>query len=416
MVYPTGAAKRRAGGHAEEGDRIRRLELLRESMRQRLRHSVLVGFLVAAPVPIALVAAFVAAAMSMIGGPAAGGLVTPPAQAAAAPRAAQTFTVGWAGDITPGSRYGTVAGSGRSLLADVRGVVREADLSLGNLEGTLGVGGTGKCGAAEGNGRCFSFQAPPAMSSVLDWAGFDVMSVANNHGFDFGADGRRQTLQSLQGAAVGSTGQRDQITVVERRGVKVAVLGFAPYPWASDLLDPVGAAELVRRADALADVVVVTAHFGAEGTAAAVTPVGGEVHMGEPRGDARGFSRAVVDAGADLVLGAGPHVLRGIESYKGRLIAHSLGNFAGVENFSTAGDLALSGFLSVRLRRNGSWRAGWLHSHRLDAGGRPTPDPTNAAAAFVATRTAEDFPETGVRIQPSGRLLPRPRAGDQGGS
>ena len=315
-----------------------------------------------------------------------------------------------------GSRYGTLAGDGRSLLADVKGVVREADLALGNLEGTLGVGGTGKCGAAEGNGRCFSFQAPPAMSSVLGWAGFDVMSLANNHGFDFGADGRRQTLQALKGAGLASTGQPGQITVVERRGVKVAVIGFAPYPWASDLLDPVGAAELVRRAEARADVVVVTAHFGAEGTAAAVTPAGGEVHLGEARGDARAFSRAVVDAGADLVLGAGPHVLRGIESYKGRLIAHSLGNFAGVRNFSSAGDLALSGFLSVRLERNGRWRAGWLHSTRLDATGRPSPDPANAAAAFLARRTAEDFPETGVQVRPTGRLLPRPRAGDQGAS
>jgi hypothetical protein len=173
-----------------------------------------------------------------------------------------------------------------------------------------------------------------------------------------------------------------------------------------DLLDLPAAAALVRRADAAADVVVVTAHFGAEGSAAAITPAGPEVHMGEPRGDARAFSRAVVDAGADLVLGAGPHVLRGIESYKGRLIAHSLGNFAGVGNFSTAGDLALSGFLSVRLERDGRWRAAWLHSHRLDVSGRPAPDQENAAAAFVARRTAEDFPLTGARTRPTGRVLP----------
>lgn len=353
-----------------------------------------------------LLAATVVSALGVL----AGRPVTPPAAQAATQRpagASTSVTIGWAGDITPGSRYGTVPGDGRSLLADLRGTVRDPDLSIGNLEGTLGTGGASKCGAAEGNGRCFSFQAPPHMAGVLGWAGFDLLSLANNHAFDFGVEGMRQTVAALRGADLGVTGTPGTITVFERRGLRIATVGFAPYRWASPLLDHRAAQELVRRAGERADLVVVTAHFGAEGTAAAVTPVGAETYLGEPRGDARGFSRAVIDAGADLVLGAGPHVLRGIETHRGRLIAHSLGNFAGVSNFSTAGDLALSGFLTVRLRRDGSFRAGWLHSTRLDSTGRPDRDPRRAAAAFVARRTAEDFPETGVRIEPSGRILPR---------
>ena len=111
--------------------------------------------------------------------------------------------------------------------------------------------------------------------------------------------------------------------------IRVALVGFAPYPWARDPNDHAAARRLVREADAHADIVVVTMHAGAEGSSRGTTPRTTEHYLGENRGNVRAFAHAVVDAGADLVAGHGPHVLRGMEWYRGRLIAYSLGNFAG---------------------------------------------------------------------------------------
>ena len=327
--------------------------------------------------------------------------------AQAAQQRSPTLTVGWAGDITPGSSHGTLPGDARSLFADVRRLAREPDLMIGNLEGTLSNGGAGKCSGGSARGRCFAFQAPPAAARGLRSAGFDVVNVANNHSFDFGAEGLGQTVTALERSGVAWTGLPGRAAVVARRGLVIAVLGFAPYRWANQLLDHAGAARQVRRAAQAVDLVVVTAHIGAEGAAAARTPAGPETHLGEPRGDSRAFARAVIDAGADLVLASGAHVLRGLELYRGRLIAHGMGNFAGVNNFSTAGDLALSGLLSTRLERRGAMRNAWLHGLRLDASGHPAPDRGRTAVRFVAARSREDFPRSPLRVLPTGRVLAR---------
>ena len=103
------------------------------------------------------------------------------------------------------------------------------------------------------------------------------------------------------------------------------------------MADDAAVQALVARAAAQADVVVVFFHAGAEGSDQTHVPAGPETAFGEYRGDSRHFARVAIDAGADLVLGSGPHVLRGLELYRGRLIAYSLGNLAGYRNFSTAG-------------------------------------------------------------------------------
>ena len=111
-------------------------------------------------------------------------------------------------------------------------------------------------------------------------------------------------------------------------GVGVALVGCAPYRWAQSLLDVRGTARLVRSAAKRADVVVVYMHAGAEGAAADHVSGGSETYLGEPRGNPAAFAHAMIDAGADLGLASGPHVLRGMEWYRGRLVAYSLGNLA----------------------------------------------------------------------------------------
>ena len=101
-------------------------------------------------------------------------------------------------------------------------------------------------------------------------------------------------------------------------------------------------------------------HAGAEGSEAIHVPHGTETFLGENRGDSRRFAHAVIDAGADLVVGSGPHVIRGIERYHGRLIAYSLGQLRGYKNFGIGGTLSLSAILSVQLRGDGTFADGTL--------------------------------------------------------
>ncbi len=124
-------------------------------------------------------------------------------------------------------------------------------------------------------------------------------------------------------------------------------------------------------------------HAGAEGTDHTHVRPGTETYLGENRGNVVAFSHAVVDAGADLVIGHGPHVLRGMEWYRGRLIAYSLGNFAGYKVFALGGPLSLSGILRVTLRGDGGFDSGTLVPTRLVGAGVPALDPAESAHGIV---------------------------------
>ena len=160
---------------------------------------------------------------------------------------------------------------------------------------------------------------------------------------------------------------------------------------------------MVRRAHKRASVVVVFIHAGAEGADQLHTPYGSQFYLGENRGDARGFAHAVIDAGASIVLGSGPHVIRGVQRYRGHLIAYSLGNFVGYQTLKGGGVLSDSGMLSATLDAKGHLLAAHWVSILLD-NGLPHPDRSDAAARLVARLSAEDFPTSHYRIRPDGRF------------
>jgi len=305
------------------------------------------------------------------------------------------------GDIVMGSTPNLPSDGGRSFFSDVQTDLA-GDVVLGNLEGTLSTGGGSKCG--KGSTNCFAFQTPPSYARWLQQAGFTVLNLANNHAYDFGAGGLRQTTDALAGVGLEWTGRPGQITVQKVGGIRIAVVGFAPYPWAQSLTDIAAAKKLVRRAARSADVVVVTMHAGAEGSDRQHVERGTELFLGENRGDSMRFARAVVDAGADLVVGSGPHVLRGMEWYKGRLIAYSLGNFAGYKVFSLGGPLSTSGILRVTLRGDGKFETGRLVPTHLVGAGLPAIDPAEAAHGVVRTLSRQDFGARAVKISSDGIL------------
>ena len=332
---------------------------------------------------------------------------TPPAPPGSPPPAtpprAGTVRITAVGDIVMGSPpYGLPPDGGASFFDPVDRLI-DGDVVLGNLEGTLATGGASKCGG--GSPNCFAFRTPPSYARWLREAGFTVMNLANNHAYDFGAQGQRETIAALNRVRIPHTGRPGQVTVQRVRGIRVALVGFASYTWANDLTDIPAARRIVRRAARDADVVVVTMHAGAEGSDRTHVTPGTEFFLGENRGDSMAFSRAVIDAGADLVVGHGPHVMRGMEFYKGRLIAYSMGNFAGYEVFSLGGNLSTSGVLQVTLRANGAWVRGRLRPTAIVGAG--TPAPGGSGVSLVSSMSRQDFGRRAARVAANG-IIRRP--------
>jgi poly-gamma-glutamate capsule biosynthesis protein CapA/YwtB (metallophosphatase superfamily) len=319
------------------------------------------------------------------------------------PPADETVTIAAVGDIAMGRDGYQPPEGGAALFAQVSHLLR-GDVVLGNLEQALTESGSSKCGSNSTD--CFAFRTPPSTADTLAGAGFTVMNLANNHSYDYGQAGQDDTIAALDEAGLAHTGLVDELPRVQRRPVRVTVLGFGFYTTAESLLDIPRAQMLVEEADGWADVVVVTFHGGAEGKKARRVPRGMETYLGEERGDVRAFSHAVVDAGADLVVGHGPHVLRGMEWYKERLIAYSLGNFAGNHTFRIDGPGGVSGVLQVTLRGDGSWREGLLVPTALVGDGTAVPDPVEAAHGVVRELSQQDFGPRAIQVSRTGVLAP----------
>ena len=316
-------------------------------------------------------------------------------------RPSDTVAIAAVGDTAMGVTP-TLPPDPASYFAPVEGELK-GDVVFGNLEGTLtDVSESPKCGPE--SSECFAFRAPPEYAAYLAGAGFTLMSNANNHSFDFGEAGEEETIRALHEAGIQQTGLPEEITVVEAGGRKLAFVGFAPYSNTPSLTDLDAAEDLVQEADRKADVVVAAIHAGAEGSDAQHVTGAEEEYLGEDRGNPEEFAHRAIAAGADLVLGSGPHVLRGMEVYRDRLVAYSLGNFSGFHNFTLEGALGESAVLHVTLAGDGSFCAGRLASLRLVEEGQPVPDPEEAAAHTVAALSAEDFGGTAIRVGPGGRL------------
>lgn len=257
---------------------------------------------------------------------------------------------------------------------------------------------------------CYAFLTPPWLAPRLRDAGFTHLNLANNHAGDFGPDVRDSSAAMLRALGLRPYGPLGMIAIdTVRRGdslTTVGVVGFTTYPFAYDLLDIPRSVTVVDSVRRLVDLLVVTFHGGAEGARALHVPEVAESLGQEPRGELRRWAHAVVDAGADVVVGHGPHVLRGIELYRGRPIAYSLGNFLTYRGFNLSGPLGVTGVLQLELAPAGGLRRARLVPMQQRPGGGPVPDPEAAALDLVRRLSAEDFPATAARVTEDGALLP----------
>ena len=279
-----------------------------------------------------------------------------------------------------------------------------APIVFGNLEGTMTSSKRSKCQPP--SPYCYAFKVPTSFAKDYRAVGFTVLNSANNHSDDFGAAGIASTSRALAGAGIVQAGLPGQIGVVREGAVRVAFVDFAPYYNTNNMLDFAQAATLIAAAHREAQVVVVYMHAGAEGPNVAHVTRHSETFAGENRGNPYAFAHAAIDDGADLVIASGPHVLRGLQWYRGHLIDYSLGDFVNYYDFATVGPLKYSAVLRVTLSANGTFVAGRFTSFVLTSAGLPQFDPTGAAATFVNQLSASDFGSSAAVIAPSGAISP----------
>jgi len=294
---------------------------------------------------------------------------------------------------------------GVSFLTAVTPFLQSADIAVGNLEGVLIDGGKPRK-QCKNPQACYLFRSPARYGQYFVEAGFDVMSLANNHSRDFGEEGRTASMQNLANVGIKHTGREGDFATLESRGLSIVVIGYAVTLNSNLLLDYGIAAETVRELAASHDIVVITFHGGAEGVDVTRLPFAEEEYFGEMRGDVVKFARLMVDSGADLVVGHGPHVVRGMERYKDRLIAYSLGNFATYYGISVEGIKGIAPVLIATLDEEGRFIEGQIHSTQQLRPAGPTPDPDQQALKLMKSLSIQDFTTPGIKFLEDGRLLP----------
>ena len=292
---------------------------------------------------------------------------------------------------------------GVSFLAAVTPVIAAVDVAIGNLEGVLVDGG--KPGKKCSNpAACYLFRSPTRYAEHYKNAGFDALSLANNHARDFGEEGRSSSMDALTAAGIAHSGREGTAAIIRRGDMSVAFLAFAVTRNSNMLLDYELAFEMVAACAEEHDIVIVTFHGGAEGVDVTHIPFEDEEYYGEPRGDVVWFARGAVDAGADLVVGHGPHVVRGMERYKERLIAYSLGNFATYYGISVAGIKGIAPILTVTLDGNGEFIDGQITSTVQLRPAGPSIDGKQRALNLLRGLSIDDFGNPGLRFMPDGKI------------
>lgn len=292
---------------------------------------------------------------------------------------------------------------GKDLLREVKEILKDADVTFGNLEGSfLDQGGTPKpCKSG-----CYFFRMPERYVNYLLEAGYDVMSLANNHMGDFGPAGRENTAKVLENANIAYAGLEGvcETARFEIDSVRYGFCAFAPNKATVRITNIENAKKIVAELKADCDIVIVSFHGGAEGKSHNRVTRQTETFYGENRGNVYQFAHAVIDAGADVVFGHGPHVVRAAELYKDRFIIYSMGNFCTAGDFNINGPNGYAPIVKVYVDKQGVFQKGEIISAiQLDKKG-PVLDANHSAAKEIRRLTLLDFPETPLLISEEGKI------------
>ena len=291
--------------------------------------------------------------------------------------------------------------------ADLVGLLRSGDVVFGNLEGAL-FDEDGESKRCRNMDACYSFRSPEWYAGLLADMGFNLMSLANNHSGDFLDMGRAATIAALDtnGIVYGGLAQPGAVTgsLELDDGTRVGLAGFSPNKGTVSIHDLVGLKRLVSELDGTHDMVIVSFHGGAEGADRTHVTREPEEFYGERRGNVYEFAHAAVDAGADVVIGHGPHVPRAVEIYRDRFIAYSLGNFWTWARFNLRGPNGMAPVLDLEVDGDGRAVRARIVSARQTGLGSPHLDPEARAARLIGDLTREDFPVAGLELAADGRI------------
>jgi poly-gamma-glutamate capsule biosynthesis protein CapA/YwtB (metallophosphatase superfamily) len=322
-------------------------------------------------------------------------------------KTSDTVSVIGVGDIMMGTNFPEdklPPQDGAMLMKDVQHILADADVTFGNLEGTLlDAGGTPK--KCKDPKVCYAFRTPVSYVKNLVSAGFDMMSLANNHAGDMGDEGRLSSMKTLENAGLLHAGQLNQKTCIfVKDSIRYGLVAFAPNSNCVPLNDIEGAVELVKDLAQQCDVVIVSFHGGAEGAQYQSVPKTNEMFFGENRGNVYKFAHAVIDAGADIVFGHGPHVTRAVEVYNNRFIAYSLGNFCTYRGISVNGVNGLAPIIKVFIDKNGNFfKAQITPTYQSYATGVKI-DSQKQVISKIQELTKKDFPDSRTRIDDNGLI------------
>lgn len=311
------------------------------------------------------------------------------------------------GDIMMGTNYpkeNYLPPKNLNLLDSVKHILKKGDITFGNLEGViLDDGGNPKY--CKNPNNCYVFRSPEYMAGHLKSAGFDMMSIANNHAGDFGDIGRKNTIRVLDSLGINHAGSlMKPFSSFVLDGVKYGFIAFAPNKGTVSIHDLKGAKNMVQKLDSLNDIVIVSFHGGAEGRAHQHVTRSNEYYYNENRGNVYEFSHMLIDAGADVIFGHGPHVTRAIEIYKERFIAYSLGNFCTYARFNLTGPNSLAPILKIFVDYDGKFLSGEIIPIKQKGLGIPVIDTKKQVIFKIQELTHIDFPEIQISIDDFGNI------------
>ncbi|MDD3804375.1 MAG: CapA family protein [bacterium] len=319
------------------------------------------------------------------------------------PETEKSITIAAVGDIVMGNTYpydNLPPEDGKRLFDPAETILSSADIAMGNLECALLDKGALVKNVVEG--KSYAFKTPEKYGLNLRNAGFDVLNIANNHIRDFGEKGLLRTREILDSLGIKHTGFLNETAFFKKDSMKVAVMGFSSYPGMNNILCPDVSFQEIRELSDSGYIVIVTFHGGMEGKNACHVFDTVEYMYGELRGNIYRFCRDAVDAGADAVIGHGPHVPRGIELYKGRLIAYSLGNFLTYAGININGINGYAPILEITLNEKGEFETGKIHSFIQVRGEGIKKDVLNSAAILMSELSASDFEANKITIDSLG--------------
>ncbi len=291
------------------------------------------------------------------------------------------------------------------LIENVQDFFNQTDIIFGNLEGCISDDAPARKRCNDPT-KCYLYRMPKKFGNCLKYAGFNLISLANNHTWDFGEKGVEDTKSILDSLKINYAGldYKPYAIFNVNEDQKIGFCSFAPNYRTPSLLNIEKATNIVKKLSKTCEIVIVSFHGGGEGSKYQNVTRKTEYCYGENRGNVYEFSHAMIDAGADVVIGHGPHVTRAIDIYKDKFIAYSLGNFCTYGRFKLSGVNGIAPILQLEISETGKFISGKIIPIKQTNGGYVNVDSEKKAIKKIQELTNLNFPNHSIIIDNNGNI------------